>query len=508
MKHPVLFILLFFFCSGSFSQSFYTYYNNGLKQERKKNWEEAVECFEKALELDDQEGEQKRTYGMNFIDYYPLRELGITHFELGNYKQAEKYLTKSDSLSPSKRAALYLEKIKMLQSTAPPPVQLVEKEEKKVEPKPVEQPKPIVPPKPVEPEKPKEPEAVVPEIIWKYPLETNLTIDISEFPLRAEIISNVKLIDYKILLNNAPLPRERGFIPLEEIQEEPVQSTSGTLQQKSESGKINHYPIKCNLKLKEGQNHLLITAFNKAGQTVSTPVTINFLPPVVLETRIALIIGNGAYEHINQLKNPTNDACSISRALKNFGFEVICITNANQKTMKKAIDDFGEKLRQYEVALFFYAGHAIQVNGQNYLVPVDANLKTPNDAEYDCINPGRVMGKMEAAQNKTNIVILDACRNNPFALSWNRSSSLQGLAFMDAPAGSIIAYSTSPGKTAADGTGNNGLYTEVLIDELKQKKVPLLDLFRNVRVKVMEKSNNAQIPWESNSLSDEFYFNP
>ena len=127
------------------------------------------------------------------------------------------------------------------------------------------------------------------------------------------------------------------------------------------------------------------------------------------------------------------------------------IENLGLNNMRKAIGDFGLKLRDYDVGLFFYAGHGIQSNGINYLIPVDANLQTENDIEYNGVNAGRVLAKMEDARNATNIVILDACRNNPFERAWTRTASGRGLAFMTAPPGSLIAYATAPGSTTRTG---------------------------------------------------------
>jgi uncharacterized caspase-like protein len=170
------------------------------------------------------------------------------------------------------------------------------------------------------------------------------------------------------------------------------------------------------------------------------------------------------------------------------------------------MDDFGRRLKEYDVALFFYAGHGVQVNGHNYLIPVDATLESENDAEYDCVRADRVLAKMEAGGTKTNIVILDACRDNPFERSWHRGARGTGLAFMNAPSGSLIAYSTSPGSVASDGTGVNGTYTAALLEHVDTPGVTILQMFQRVRARVISRTNNQQIPWESTSLSGDFYF--
>jgi len=223
--------------------------------------------------------------------------------------------------------------------------------------------------------------------------------------------------------------------------------------------------------------------------------------------RIALVIGNNNYAHATPLQNPVNDANAIAQNLKVFGFEVLHYTNLDQKGLKQAIDLFGEKLKNFEVSLFYYAGHGIQLNGYNYLVPVDANLSTEEDAEYDCVDAGRILSKMEISGTKTNIIILDACRNNPFERGWSRSFKKTGLAFMDAPTGSLIAYSTSPGNTASEGNGKNGLYTTYLLKSMINPDLNILKVFQEVRKNVREASNGKQVPWESTSLENDFYFN-
>lgn len=273
----------------------------------------------------------------------------------------------------------------------------------------------------------------------------------------------------------------------------------------------NEYRVKRSVFLNEGDNIIKIVATNAQGVTTSETRTINYFVQKIdanyVEKRLALVIGNANYIGGNSLPNPVNDAKAIALALRDVGFTVMMYLNSDLKTMKKAMDEFGEKLVDYTVGLFYYAGHGLQVNGNNYLIPIDANLKVEQDVEYDCMDSGRLLGKMEAAGTTTNIIILDACRDNPFARSWTRSASGgKGLAFMNAPSGSIIAYATSPGKTASDGTGKNGIYTEALLQFIKVPNLSLLEFFQNVRVEVEKKSNRMQTPWESTSLKGNFFF--
>lgn len=224
------------------------------------------------------------------------------------------------------------------------------------------------------------------------------------------------------------------------------------------------------------------------------------------EKRLALVIGNSGYEHGGVLRNPVNDAMEMKRALYQVGFDVLEYLNLDQGEMKRAIDDFGVRLRNYDVGLFFYAGHGIQANGDNYLIPVDAVVQSEMHVEYDCVRADRVLAHMEDARSKVNIVILDACRNNPFERSWSRSGSGSGLAFMNAPSGTLIAYATAPGSVASDGTGMNGLYTEAILENMQIPDISILEMFQNVRNTVNERSNFQQTPWESTSLVGNFYF--
>ncbi len=224
------------------------------------------------------------------------------------------------------------------------------------------------------------------------------------------------------------------------------------------------------------------------------------------QKRIALVIGNGNYL-TGLLANPENDARAMKTALQNVGFEVMAYENLNQSQMKRAIDDFGMNLKNYHIGLFYYAGHGIQCNGYNYLVPVDAQISFERQIEYDCVPADRILAIMQESGAQVNIMILDACRNNPFERSWTRSASGSGLAFMNAPKGTLIAYATSPGSIASDGSGENGLYTAAILEHIETPDITVLQMFQNIRNTVVQQSNNQQIPWESTSLTGDFYFN-
>ena len=224
------------------------------------------------------------------------------------------------------------------------------------------------------------------------------------------------------------------------------------------------------------------------------------------ETRIALVIGNSEYSS-GPLPNPANDAKLIGDELTELGFEVIARRNADQMTMKRAIQEFGSRLEKAgpsAVGLFYYAGHGVQLSGRNYLIPTTARIEREGDVEIEAVSADWVIEQMRYARNRLNIVILDACRNNPFTRSMR--SVDHGLATMDAPAGILIAYSTAPGAVAADGTGRNSPYTEALTHAMRNLHEPVEQIFKHVRVGVMSATAGKQVPWESSSLTGDFYF--
>jgi formylglycine-generating enzyme required for sulfatase activity len=224
------------------------------------------------------------------------------------------------------------------------------------------------------------------------------------------------------------------------------------------------------------------------------------------ETRIALVIGNSEYSS-GPLPNPANDAKMIGDTLSSLGFEVIARRNADQNTMKRAIQEFGARLEKggpAAVGLFYYAGHGVQLNGRNYLIPTTAQIEREGDVEIEAVSADWVIEQMRYARNRLNIVILDACRNNPFTRSMR--SVDHGLASMDAPAGILIAYSTAPGAVAADGSGRNSPYTEALSQAMRNLHEPVEQVFKHVRVGVMSATSGKQVPWEASSLTGDFYF--
>ncbi|MDG4601347.1 MAG: SUMF1/EgtB/PvdO family nonheme iron enzyme [Defluviicoccus sp.] len=230
------------------------------------------------------------------------------------------------------------------------------------------------------------------------------------------------------------------------------------------------------------------------------------------ETRIALVIGNGAYRD-QPLSNPTNDARLIAATLKRLGFAVKGgkpgepLLDADQKAMKQAIRGFGEQLERAgaeAIGLFFYAGHAVQAGGKNYLIPVGAAIDREGDLEIEALSADSVLTQMTYARTRVNLVILDACRNNPYRGRFRAAT--RGLAEMSAPRGSLIAYSTAPGEVAEDGAGGNSPYSAALAEAVVQADVPVELIFKRVRGAVMQASGGRQVPWESSSLIGDFFF--
>ncbi len=224
------------------------------------------------------------------------------------------------------------------------------------------------------------------------------------------------------------------------------------------------------------------------------------------EHRLALVIGNANYRNA-PLTNPVNDARLMEAVLKQAGFQVIKAENASLRETRRLVRDFGDRLKQRGgVGLFYFAGHGVQVKGENYLVSIDSDIRNEDEVAEDALNAQLVLEKMQSAGNRVNLVILDACRNNPFAVR-SRASGM-GLATMSAPSGSIVAYSTSPGSVASDGNGQNGLYTQHLAKVISNPGLPVEEVFKQVRTLVRRDSNNQQTPWENTALEGQFYFQP
>ena len=219
--------------------------------------------------------------------------------------------------------------------------------------------------------------------------------------------------------------------------------------------------------------------------------------------RLALVMGNAHYRDA-PLANPVNDARAMAQALREAGFTVMLHTDLDHRGMTQAVREFGTQLRQGGMGLFYFAGHGIQIRGRNYLIPVGADIQREDEVAYAALDAQAVLDKMESAGNGTNLMILDACRNNPFARSFRSQST--GLAQMEAPVGTLVAFATAPGTVASDGPGRNGLYTQNLLAAMRKPGLKVEDVFKQVRVAVRRDSAGKQVPWESTSLEGDLYF--
>jgi hypothetical protein len=236
-------------------------------------------------------------------------------------------------------------------------------------------------------------------------------------------------------------------------------------------------------------------------------------PGAFAEKRVALVIGNAAYVKSPPLANPVNDATEMAKALAEAGFEVIAGLDLDKRTFDIKVRDFARTLGDADVALFYYAGHALQVGGRNYLVPVDASMERERDLDFDTVGVDFVLRQMEIdRENKTNLVFLDACRDNPLARNLarsmgTRSTSIgQGLAQVQTGVGTFIAYSTQPGNVALDGKGANSPFTEALVKGVRAGERNLTSVMVEVRKDVLAATGGRQVPWDHSSLTGDFFF--
>lgn len=226
--------------------------------------------------------------------------------------------------------------------------------------------------------------------------------------------------------------------------------------------------------------------------------------------RYALVIGNGSYK-FSPLKNPANDAADMASTLRSLRYEVTVVVDQNPAQMRDTVTSFYNKIKQQDaISVFYYAGHAIQANNINYLIPVNAKITSYDSMKTEAFSINELLYALKRASSKQNIIILDACRNNPFKIK-NVDNTLaalpKGLAPIEAPTGTLIAYATEPGNVASDGKGENGTYTSALLRHITQSETAEA-LFKKVRKDVLSSTSNRQTPWEHSSLVEKFYFMP
>lgn len=223
-----------------------------------------------------------------------------------------------------------------------------------------------------------------------------------------------------------------------------------------------------------------------------------------IDLRVALVIGNSAYAGTAALANPANDAAAMSAALRKLGFQVTELRDGSRAQMADAVAAVRQQLQGKQgVGMLYYAGHGLQIDWRNYMLPVDARPNSQADIVAQALDVDTVIDAFKRAGNRMNILVLDACRDNPF----EGTAAAKGLAQVDAPPGTFLAYATAPGNTADDGPQGNGLYTGFLLNELARPTARIEDVFKRVRLQVRQKSQGRQIPWESTSLEEDFVFN-
>jgi hypothetical protein len=227
------------------------------------------------------------------------------------------------------------------------------------------------------------------------------------------------------------------------------------------------------------------------------------------DKRVALVIGNSSYQNVARLENPANDATLMAATLRDLGFALIggdAQLDLDKAKFDSAVQNFGNQLIGADVALFYYAGHGVQVRGANYLVPIGANPRREADVDFQMVDIALVLRQMEGSGTKLNLVILDACRNNPFGGRGLRAVS-NGLAQMQAPEGTLISYATQPGNVALDGPDRNSPYTKALAQTIRKAGLDIFQTFNEVGLAVMQATGSAQQPWLSSSpIRGAFYF--
>jgi hypothetical protein len=322
-----------------------------------------------------------------------------------------------------------------------------------------------------------------PVITWAIPSETKVSVNKEVIMIEVCIKSASELKSAMIYVNGIPQVSEMVF-------------------QAPQQGDCNYRLIKPII-LKDGKNSLIVNATNFAGSNNSDPREILYQTTLIAEKRLALVFGNSDYMNGTSLKNPANDANLIEGTLKTLGFEVIKRLNAKKSEMEQAIREFSERLPEYNVALFYYAGHGMNVDGMNYLLPTDAVLNKKSDCQWEAIEVNKIVAQFEQVPENINIIILDACRNNPYK-SWVRGGE-QGFKMLSPVSGTLISYATAEGATAADGAGLNGPFTEELV---KQMVIPqsIFEVFINTGNQVRKRTNNMQQPTYQVNLTGNFWF--
>jgi curli biogenesis system outer membrane secretion channel CsgG len=238
-------------------------------------------------------------------------------------------------------------------------------------------------------------------------------------------------------------------------------------------------------------------------QVAALLLTLSGLAAAAVGDRVALVIGNGKYASA-PLVNSVNDSRAMAQSLREMGFTVIERENITSKQIPATLREFRTSLTPGSVALFFYAGHGLQIKGTNYLPAVDAEINSEDDVPMQSIDLNRILDILAESKTRLNLLFLDACRNNPYARSMR--SGVTGLAKVDAPSGTLISFATRPGSTASDGSGGHGVYTEQLLGQMREPNVPVEQVLKRVGASVKRATRGAQEPWMEGSIEGDFYF--
>lgn len=335
-------------------------------------------------------------------------------------------------------------------------------------------------------------------------------------------ITKVELIDIlkEDLIVPVTLKLAQNYNLNREVQLTRGGPTFNSLYDKAQQGSAdqeltNYNQQRINAALRENENAQSLSIIDQVKQEIEI-LKASFLEPKLVSIkrlpgsstnfdRVALVIGNSQYPLIGELKNPEHDAMDIAAALRKLNFKVTVKINIDQEEMETAIAEFGKRIQKDSLGLFYYAGHGVQINGNNYLIPVHSGIRKPRDIRYKAVDLNMLIDEMSFADNGKNIIILDSCRNNPLPKEEGRNPS-KGLARTDAPAGTLIAYATSPGSVAIDGEGRNGIYTKYLLANIYTPGIPIEMVFKRVLQGVASDTGRKQIPWMSSSLDVDFYF--
>ncbi len=342
---------------------------------------------------------------------------------------------------------------------------------------------------------------VIAKVVFAEPLKTAYLDEASDFVVqryKINCVANTADIDEEFWSNDLKLVAKLTAYSKTSKQSIQPNSIASLAYKEACSGKIRLELEEAKRKQPEAEDQLRLIQ-----QTVSA------LPQSTIATqtgkRVALVVGNSNYK-VRPLKNPRNDADDISRALRSSGFEVIDLRDATLTQMRTGVRQFGDLLINNDVGLVYYSGHGVEVKGRNYFIPVNADIMREDEIADQGLDVSLILEKMNTAGKGVNILIVDACRDDPFGRSFRSAS--RGLAQMDAPKGTIIAYATSPGKVASDGDPKerNSPYTKNLVKAMQQPNLPIEQVFKEVRRAVQEETKNQQIPWENTSLSGDFFF--